>query len=99
MKTAEEFRELADRIDHRIDLHAADANVCPTCDAAAALREAAEMVRDHEAMKKLRAMPTEDDPVCLDWDNESGWAIISDRKRAVWRNDPADAILGDEPHE
>jgi len=108
MRTAAEYRELAHRFDQwhrgkRIEpedfadevwaaLH--DPVKCIWCAFVAALREAAEMVRDHEAMEKLRADRIGD----LLWTYNLDLWQVEPHERGTYA-DPVDAILGGEPHE
>ena len=98
MTTAAEYREMAKKIGAP-RIHA-DPNGFAHVDAAflesvaAALREAAEMVRDHEAMEKLRA----DRVGSLLWTYNLDLWQVEPHERGTYA-DPVDAILGGEPHE
>ena len=100
MRTAEEYRELAEREEgiaadylkwRQTHSHKRHSNL------AAALREAAEMVRDHEAMEKLRNTPK---ATFRRSTYGNAW-IYFDANEGGDRmeSDPADAILGGDRHE
>ena len=92
MTTAAEYREMAKQYQRCAETTGSVGSGYNEANAviAAALREAAEMVRDHEAMEKLRA----DRVGSLLWTYNLDLWQVEPHERGTF-DDPADAILGE----
>ena len=90
MRTTEEYRTLEEAVGAFID---GRADTMPVFDIESALREAAEMVRDREAMEMLRS-----DCPGARWHYDRP-GLLGAYSPEDGECDPADAILGEKPHD